>query len=206
MILKQRNEKLTAYLEETEYINYSHPAIKEKAKELFDSLFLEVGIVKAAYEYVRDNIYHSNDIGGRLVTKTASEVLLHKQGMCYAKTMLLAGLLRYKGIPTGFCYQRLAAQTKNDYEHSIHAVNAVYLSSFKQWVRLDHRGNVDGRNAQFYPDNPLREQLVYSVRKEFGEIEFADIYAQHPSCVMQPLLISDDCQIMMQYHLPNTLS
>lgn len=41
------------------------------------------------------------------VTCSASDVLQHRSGICYAKSNLLAALLRKEGIPTRFCYQRL---------------------------------------------------------------------------------------------------
>ncbi|WP_308422147.1 hypothetical protein [Pullulanibacillus camelliae] len=50
---------------------------------------------------------HSWDIQNSMVTATASEVIQQKHGICYAKTMLLAALLRTQSISVGFCYQRL---------------------------------------------------------------------------------------------------
>ena len=206
MILKQQSENLGDYLEETAFVDYRSSVIVEKSNTLFAGLTVELEIIKVAYEFVRDQMHHSHDIGGRLITKTASEVLTHRQGMCYAKTMLLAALLRGKGIPTGFCYQSLAVEDKMECKHDIHALNAVYLSKFKQWVRLDPRGNVGGKNAQFYLDDPFHEQLVYSIREEYGEVEYPTVYVCHPDCVMRPLLICIDCQDMMEYFLPDTIS
>ena len=60
-----------------------------------------------AYEYVRDNNSLSADINEDVLTCTASEVLEVGHGICFAKSHLLAALLRAKSIPTGFCYQKL---------------------------------------------------------------------------------------------------
>ncbi len=54
---------------------------------------------------VRDNVSHTRDASREEVTCAASEVLAAGTGICYAKSHLLAALLRAVGIPAGFCYQ-----------------------------------------------------------------------------------------------------
>jgi transglutaminase-like putative cysteine protease len=95
------------YLIETDLINYSHPSIKAKADEISQNAANEVEFAHQAFEFVRDEVYHSWDIQSPRVTIRASDVLKYKEGICYAKSLLLCALLRNKGIPTGFCYQRL---------------------------------------------------------------------------------------------------
>ncbi|MCD7809309.1 MAG: transglutaminase-like domain-containing protein [Erysipelotrichaceae bacterium] len=56
---------------------------------------------------MRDNISHSADINEDIITISASQVLVEGHGTCFAKSHLLAALLRCKSIPTGFCYQKL---------------------------------------------------------------------------------------------------
>ena len=56
---------------------------------------------------VRDEISHSGDFRVNQPTCAASEVLRHKAGWCFAKSHLLAALLRANSIPAGLCYQRL---------------------------------------------------------------------------------------------------
>lgn len=205
MLLLQQSTELQDYLQETDYINYSHASIQEKAQELFEGVSAEADIVKIGYEFVRDEIHHSADISSHIITRTASEVLIHKHGMCYAKTILLAALLRSRKIPTGFCYQSLAEQDCLNCKHNIHALNAVYLSDIQQWIRIDPRGNTGEKNAQFNLDNPACEQLAYEIRDAYGEAEYNTIFLQHPDCVMHPLLLCEDCQEMMRYHLPDKI-
>jgi len=83
------------------------------------------------------------------VTCRASDVLRHKTGYCYAKSHLLAALLRANQIPAGFCYQRLSIDDKGA-PYSLHGFNAIYLPEIG-WYRVDSRGNKDGVNAQFAP-------------------------------------------------------
>lgn len=59
-------------------------------------------------DFVRDQIRHSADYRPNPVTCKASEVLRHGTGYCYAKSHLLAALLRANGVPAGLCYQRLS--------------------------------------------------------------------------------------------------
>lgn len=107
MELIQMNKDLQAYLKESNVIDFSHPLIQEKVKE-----FTRLGKTKEeqaelAFNFARDEIKHSFDIDGTVVTTTASEAMEEKEGICFAKAHVLAALLRVMGIPTGFCYQRV---------------------------------------------------------------------------------------------------
>ena len=64
-----------------------------------------MAFTRAAFEWVRDSIGHSYDVSDPRITLSATEVLEHRVGLCYAKSHLLAALLRAEGIPTGLCYQ-----------------------------------------------------------------------------------------------------
>jgi transglutaminase-like putative cysteine protease len=99
---------MTKYLEATKIVDYHDPTIQALAKELAKNCKDDIAIAKNCFEYVRDEIRHSGDHKDNITTTTASEVLKHKTGWCYAKAFLLAALLRANGIPTGFCYQRLS--------------------------------------------------------------------------------------------------
>lgn len=147
------------YLAVTETINWQHPKILQVAKELSQNKNNTEDIAKACFEWVRDNIFHSSDYKKNPVTGTASEVLEHKTGYCYAKSHLLAALLRANSIPAGFCYQRLSV-FDDGAPYSLHGFNAVYLPNYG-WYRVDARGNKQGINAQF---NPSKEQLAFSIK------------------------------------------
>lgn len=142
-------DKLEDYLLELSEINYSNPLIKSKVDELFNPSQTEIEKAKVAFEFVRDEIFHSWDIEGKRVTCNASDVLTYKEGICYAKSHLLASLLRSQGIPTGFCYQRLMLFDTPEKGYCIHALNAVFLKTLNKWQRLDARGNKQGIDAQF---------------------------------------------------------
>ncbi|MFW8602451.1 transglutaminase-like domain-containing protein [Desulfobacterota bacterium M19] len=145
------NNEKQKYLENTNIINWQHPTIIECSKKIFSECNSEQGYISQAFEYVRDKIKHSWDFQKNPVTCTASEVLEFKTGYCYAKSHLLAALLRARNIPAGFCYQRLSFND-NGAPYCLHGLNAVYLPQYG-WYRIDARGNKKGVNAQFSPPN-----------------------------------------------------
>ena len=84
-----------------------HPFIQNKVQELINQSEDNLDYIKRCYIFVRDEISHSWDIKTDLVSKTASEVLENKTGICWTKSCLLSALLRANKIPSGISYQLL---------------------------------------------------------------------------------------------------
>ena len=147
------------YLQATDIIDWQHPAVLSLAQSLAEGRGSVDAIARTCFEWVRDRIRHSSDHHLNPVTCSASEVLHHQTGYCFAKSHLLAALLRANGIPAGFCYQRLSIND-NGAPYSLHGFNAVRLPDLG-WYRMDARGNKPGVNAQFTPPT---EQLAYAIR------------------------------------------
>jgi len=160
------------FLAESKYIDFSHPAVKEKAAELVAGCGFDEEIARGCYEFVRDFIKHSWDYRLNPVTCKASDVLLHGTGYCYAKSHLLAALLRANGLPAGLCYQRLSIED-NGPPYSLHGLNAVHLKKHG-WYRVDARGNKPGVAAEFSP--PV-EKLAFLIDWE-GERDIPGILAE----------------------------
>jgi len=157
------------FLRVTEAIDWTDPAVFSKARELSKSTTGVHEIVRRCFEWVRDSIQHSADFQRNPVTCSASEVLASGTGYCYAKSHLLAALLRANGIPAGFCYQRLSMD-ETGAPYCLHGLIAVHLREFG-WYRLDCRGNKPGINAQFSPpDEQLAFPLSFSGERNFPEI------------------------------------
>lgn len=173
MSLSLETKNLYEYLRPSEIIDFGTQAVIDCANSLARGLSDEVFITKRIYEFVRDRIDHSFDIQGKVIPCKASDVLRHKQGICYAKSHLLAALLRCLGIPAGFCYQKLIFSDENPCI-ILHGLNAVYFKGLDQWIRLDARGNKEGVNARFSLDEEL---LAFPVRTELGEVDDQKIYA-----------------------------
>lgn len=144
------------FLASSEVIDWMHPSIILKARELSEGCHDPAGIAKHSFEFVRDRIRHSGDYKLNPATCRASDVLLHGTGYCYAKSHLLAALLRANAIPAGLCYQRLAMDAEGA-SYCLHGLNAAFLPGFG-WYRMDARGNRPGVDAGFCPP---REKLAF---------------------------------------------
>lgn len=201
-IMKAEADDLQVYLKRSHYVDYDNAGIQELAKALTGNRLAETEVIKTIYEYVRDEIGHSWDICRKKVTVTASEVLENRHGICYSKANLLAALLRSRGIPAGFCYQKLILGDTPDTGYCIHALNAVYIEEMKKWVRLDARGNKPGVDARFSPEE---ERLAFPVRREYGEIDYEVIYAKPLEITMKTLESNTDAVEMCRHFLPAEL-
>lgn len=202
MELLQESPNARDYLSETEEVDYLHPLVQELIDNLFGESMSDIEIAEKAFLFVRDEIAHSWDIRSRRITRKASEVLMYREGICYAKSNLLAAILRAQGIPAGFCYQRLTLGDTPDTGYSLHALNAVYLQSIGRWVRLDARGNKEGVNALFSLE---REYLAFPIRDFYDEIDYSVIYAKPNAETMRTLLDHSDCIEMYLHGLPARL-
>ncbi|KAB8135699.1 transglutaminase family protein [Gracilibacillus oryzae] len=200
LILETNNKQ--AYLQELEVIDYSHPLIEAKRQELFTAEQTDLEKVKLAFEFVRDHISHSWDIQGTKVTCKASDVLEHKEGICYAKSNLLAALLRAEGIPTGFCYQRLMIFDTPEKGYCLHTLNGVFLPSLERWIRVDARGNKPGVQAEFSINE---EKLAFTVQEEYEEIDYPTIYTKPNDKTIAVLKANTDAMEMYKKRLPDWL-
>ena len=170
------------FLAASEVVDHQHPAVHEFAAQL--RRHTEIETVRGAYEAVRDGFPHSYDISAPEVSVSASDVLRHGHGICFAKAHLLAAVLRACGIRAGFCYQRLLLDDADPSRTCLHGFNAVLLRELGRWQRLDARGNKPGIEAEF---DLSRERLAYQVRPNLGEHDYPEIYARPPRCVVAAL-------------------
>lgn len=169
------------YFDSSEYIDWKHPLVAAKAAELAEGCHSDEAVAKRCFEFVRDAIKHSWDYRMNPVTCRASEVLIHGTGYCYAKSHLLAALLRANAIPAGLCYQRLTVESDGP-PYCLHGLNAVYLKRYG-WYRIDARGNKPGVAAEFSP--PI-EKPAFSIVDTL-ERDFPEIWAEPLPLVVQAL-------------------
>lgn len=169
------------FLKPSDIIDFEHPAVTAKARELAEGCSDDTVIAKRCFEFVRDEIAHTGDAGDGITTLRASEVLEQAQGWCYAKSHLLAALLRASGIPSALCYQRLSCSEYVEGIYCLHGLNSIYLSDYG-WYRVDARGNKEGVNAQF---DPPYERLAFELAK--NEYDLPDLYAEPLDVVVEVL-------------------
>lgn len=183
MQLTPETSDMARYIASSEIIDFENLDIQKTAVYLSKGINDEIQLIKTVYEFVRDYISHSADIGSDNVTCNASDVLKYKHGLCFANSHLLAAILRYLGVPTGFCYQKL----EFDGKMGLHGLNAVFIESIDKWIRLDARGNENGINARFSIDE---EYLAYLPEEEKNEVDFRVICAEPDKGVVEILMQS----------------
>jgi transglutaminase-like putative cysteine protease len=128
-------------------------------------------------------------------------VLRHGTGICFAKSHLLAALLRAINIPSGFCYQVLRLDPHTDDELVLHGFNAIYLATLNKWIRVDARGNSNGINAQF---SIKKEQLAFAMDPEADEFIYEAIFAAPVYSVVERLKMYSSLDDLWQ-DLPQSL-
>lgn len=180
--------ELTPYLAHSEIIDWQQPDVLALAQQLAEGSDDPEQIAKRCFEWVRDEIPHSWDARKNPLTCSASEVLAFGTGYCYAKSHLLAALLRANQIPCGFCYQRLSLE-ENGAPYTLHGLNAVYLPKYG-WYRIDARGNKAGVNAQFTPPT---EQLAFAINERL-ERDLPEIWPAPLPVVVEVLQNESDIE------------
>jgi hypothetical protein len=178
------NQNLEEYTKEIlPIINYSHPAIQRKIKEIQTLATQKIDLVKIVFEYCRDQISHSFDTGNMEVTINANDVLEKQEGICFSKTHLFATLLRGMNIPAGFCYQSVVRNGTIESGFALHGLNAVYLEE-TGWFRLDPRGNKPGVQSEF---SVFEEKLAYKIHTKWGEIDYPNVYTKPLEVVIESM-------------------
>ena len=172
---------MQGYLVPSKYIDFEHEEVRSVAANLAAGAGSELVLVKRCFEFVRDEIRHSFDFKLNPVTCKASDALHYRTGYCYAKSHLLAALLRANGIPAGLCYQRLSVDDSGA-PYCLHGLNAVHLRDFG-WYRVDARGNKAGVAAQF---SPPQEVLAFPIQ-EPQERDLPEIWAEPLPVVIEVL-------------------
>lgn len=185
------------FLAGDDVVQTSHPAVVELARSLRARTDGDEELARAAFEWVRDEVGHSYDVGSGRATLTAADVLEHRVGLCYAKSHLLAALLRSEGVPTALCYQRLS---HGEGAFVLHGLVAVHLRG--AWHRQDPRGNKEGVDAQFSLDG---ERLAWAVDAAAGEVDYPSLHERPAVCVVDVLGSADDVLALYDEGLPTAL-
>lgn len=198
--MKPVSNNLDDYLAVTPVINWNVLAVAKRATEITADLQDDVTKAQHLFEWVRDNIPHSKDIDSDVVTCSASEVLEVGTGICFAKSHLLAAMLRAVGIPTGFCYQVCVDELPSD-SKILHGFNGIYLASLNRWIRTDPRGNTGEINAQF---DLQQERLAFPPNPTLGEYVFDEIWS-NPLPEVVEVLTKFKSRSQMWKHLPASI-
>jgi transglutaminase-like putative cysteine protease len=188
------------YLEDTIVVDWQTPTVFEKARTLVEGAEDELERVRRIFVFVRDEIRHSLDHGDDDVPCTASQVLRAGTGLCYAKSHLLAALLRARGIPAGFGYQRLRRDDGSG-RFVLHGFVVAWLSEPDAWVVLDARGDTDTIHTEADPDAP---SLAFTPDPEADESTSPIVYARPPRRIVD-LLDQAESLARIRAHLPDSI-
>ena len=181
------------FLQETPYIDFSTPIIRDQAKTLFKGVNSELEKVRIAFEFVRDQISHSLDAQAPVLTARASDVLKHRTGISHAKANLLAALLRSQHIPAGMCYQHVTRKEDDSDGYIVHCFNAVHVGN--RWIKLDARGNNERVDVRFSLHEPA---LAFSNRSRYKEFFWPGIFARPHRASMNALESASDLQDLLK--------
>jgi transglutaminase-like putative cysteine protease len=193
---------LARFLESTPVVDSDAPDIAAFVDARLRGLD-PIAAAEAVFLFVRDEVRHSWDIRGRRVTCVASEVLRHREGLCYAKSHLAAALLRRAGVPAGICYQRLTLDDADaSAGHVVHGLNTVFIAPLGRWIRFDARGNRPGVDARF---SLTDEALAFPIRPEFGELDYLRNEPDAHPLIVASLTAHDDALALMAGALPSEL-
>jgi transglutaminase-like putative cysteine protease len=185
-----------AYLGSDDVIDVHHPEVRALSMRLSSEAPEAIEFACTAFTWVRDHIRHSLDAQEPLVTISASQTLQEGLGLCFAKSHLLAALLRAQGIPTGLCYQRLSDGS----DYFVHGLVAVYLEG--AWHRQDPRGNKPGVDAQF---DLSRERLAWPTDAASGEVDYSEVFTAPHDRVLGSLRGADNALVLCDGGLPTQL-
>lgn len=169
------------FLRASAVIDSTEPSIVAAAAEIVGDATDDEEVARRCFLWVRDSVRHSSDHRNPVVTCTASDVLRHRAGFCYAKSHLLAAVLRARGIPAALCYQRLAFDNAGS-AFFLHGLVAIHLRRHG-WYRVDPRGNKPGVTSDFCP--PV-ERLPFTPQLP-GECDVIGRFAEPLACVVATL-------------------
>ena len=194
------------YLEASGIIDYENGLVKKRAQDLKKDSRNALDLIEKSFLYVRDRIVHTADMDKQKasiseVTNCASEVLGKGHGICYAKSHLLAALLRANGIPAGFCYQRLILDDDKAPYLVLHGLCGVFIESENKWIRLDPRGNKEDVHAEFSINE---EKLAFTIRGDMGEEDGFAIFETPDPGVIQALESASDAGALFS-NLPKVM-
>lgn len=199
-VFEPEREGFDRYLEDTIVVDWQTPTVLEKARELVAGADDELERVRRIFAFVHDEIRHSLDVDTDVVTCSASQVLREGTGLCYAKSHLLAALLRARGIPAGFAYQRVRDDEAGG-RLVLHGFVVAWLSGRAGWVALDPRGDIDAIHTEVDLERP---SLAFTPDPEAGESTIPTVFARPAKRVVDLLDQADSLQRIRRF-LPDSL-
>lgn len=191
------DEVLKKFLKEDDYIDFGDIMVVREAQQATLKCRTDEEKAKALFEFVRDEVENAYNIDSIALPYRASTTVKARVGTDDAKAVLLAALLRYCGIPAGFCYQYLCKVDDDSLGHYMHCYNALYLDG--RWIKVDACGRKNGNETRFYKVEP---SLAFNPRDVYGEYNVKGIYSE-PNYVSLKVIAESDSVLDVMKNLPD---
>ncbi|WP_417595069.1 transglutaminase-like domain-containing protein [Oceanospirillum sp.] len=141
---------MNPFLRSTQIVNWDHPEVLALASYLSKQSEAPQVFIAKTFDWVCDHIEDTEVCQKAADILRASDVLVQKRGCCFAKSHLLAALLRANGISAGFAYQAVENE-RGKPSYRLHGLNTVYLPR-SGWCDLDTMGH--WQNIEKYSGPP----------------------------------------------------
>ena len=163
------------YLVESAYVNYNNPNVQREISSLLTNCKSSTEYLTKAFLFVRDHISHSVDKAEKtIISRSASDALKNKHGLCFAKAHLLCALLRAVKIPCALSYQTIISPSIR----FIHGLCAYLDTNTHSWVHIDPVN----KNDKFEAFKAGHEWLYYRPSKKLTIINHPELYTDtHPA-------------------------
>jgi transglutaminase-like putative cysteine protease len=188
---------LDRYLEDTETTDWQTPAVMEKARELGAEATNLCAAIRAIWQFVQQDILEPDGDRDGAVVCSASQVLAAGRGIDHARANLLVAMLRSRGIPAGFGYQKLRRGGAGAL-FVLAGFACVYLHDEERWVPLDVR---QGGGA---PPDLSDAHLSVDPDAELEEETFDVVFARPHRGVVDVLSRAPNLEHVRRF-LPETL-
>lgn len=197
MNLIPERDGLDRYLEDTETVDWQTPAVLEKARELCFDVADPGDTIRVLWRFARQDVPEPAGGEDDKVACSASQVLREGSGVEHARANLLVALLRSRGIPAGFAYQKLRRGGKGPL-FVLAGFACVYLHAEERWAPLDLRP----------ADGPLPEleeaSLTLEADPDLEEVTFDLVFARPHRAVTDVLSRAPNLDHVRRF-LPDSL-
>jgi tetratricopeptide (TPR) repeat protein len=141
-LAQEGGEDLSRYLEETEHLDFNHPAFTDTLAKVVTENMSREKKLKRLYYFTRDIITFVPS-----ASLTASGALKEKKAICYTKAMIYVSLCRRLGVPANVAMVEFIIKAKPEKTISGHGIAKVFVNG--KWIYID---TVSNKEAWSYWD------------------------------------------------------
>lgn len=183
------------FLEESAVVDWQTPRVFEQARALAAPCEEDAERVQRAFAFVRDEIA-TPDSDASPVACSAGQVLRQGAALSFARSHLLAALLRAVGLPAGFLYQRVRSGDQQP-RLVLYGLAAVRLE--ERWVPLDAGGDSPLEGSRRIELDPAAPELSHPRGSEHGEVLLPTLFSKPSRRVLDLLQRTPDVAAVLAH-------